>query len=123
MIPLWLVRLGVGGVWLYEGAWCKLLRGQPHEFEVIAAVPYLGRRAGAYSLRLLGALEVGLALWVFSALYPIACACVQTGLLVLLNSGGLLWARHIIPDPAGMVVRNLSFLVFVWLAAGLRGWT
>jgi hypothetical protein len=31
--PLWLIRAAVAAVWLYEGLWCKLLRGQPHELE------------------------------------------------------------------------------------------
>ena len=27
--PIWLVRLAVAAVWLYEGLWCKLLGGDP----------------------------------------------------------------------------------------------
>ena len=49
------------------------------------------------------------------------CAClavVQTLLLVTLNVNGLLWARHIIHDPGGMVVKNFAFLVLVWVSAG-----
>jgi hypothetical protein len=28
---------------------------------------------------------------------------------------GLLWARRLIHDPAGMVVKNIAFLVLVWV--------
>jgi hypothetical protein len=35
-------------------------------------------------------------------------------LLIVLNVNGLLWARHIIHDPAGMIVKNIAFLVLVW---------
>jgi hypothetical protein len=43
-------------------------------------------------------------------------------LLIALNGSGLLWARHIIHDPAGMIVKNFAFLVLVWVAAGLPAW-
>jgi len=39
-------------------------------------------------------------------------------LLIALNGNGLLWARHIIPDPGGMIVKNFAFLVLVWVNAG-----
>lgn len=120
--PFWLIRAAVAAVWLYEGLWCKLLRGQPHEFEVVEAVPYFGPRIGASFLKVLGVVEVALAMWVLSAVAPVACAAVQTLLLVSLNACGLLWARHIIHDPAGMVVKNSAFLVLAWVAASLPGW-
>ncbi len=121
--PGWLVRGAVAGVWLYEGLWCKLLRGQPHEFAVVAAVPRYGRRFGTPFLLALGCTEVLIAAWAFLALAPVPCAAAQTILLILLNGSGLLWARHVIHDPAGMIVRNASFLVLVWVAAALPGRT
>lgn len=121
--PAWLIRVAVAAVWLYEGLWCKLLRGQPHEFDVVEAVPYFGPRIGTPFLMTLGAVEVALAAWSLSAATPLPCAAVQTLLLVALNANGLLWARHIIADPAGMVVKNFAFLVLVWVAASRPGWT
>ena len=120
--PVWLIRAAVATVWLYEGLWCKLLRGQPHEFEVVEAVPCFGPRSGALFLRALGVVEVAIAVWVLSAISPVVCALAQTLLLVTLNANGLLWARHIIHDPAGMVVKNFAFLVLVWVGAGLPGY-
>jgi len=121
--PFWLIRVAVATVWLYEGLWCKLLRGQPHEFEVVAAVPRYGPRFGAHFLRTLGVVEIGVALWTLSALSPVLCAAFQTLLLVALNASGLMWARRIIHDPAGMVVKNFAFLVLVWVCASLPGWS
>jgi hypothetical protein len=119
--PFWLIRAAVAAVWLYEGLWCKLLRGQPHEFEVVEAVPYFGPRIGARFLQALGVVEVAIAVWTLSAISPVMCAVTQTLLLVTLNANGLLWARHIIHDPAGMVIKNFAFLVLVWVCAGLPG--
>ncbi len=119
--PYWLIRVAVAGVWLYEGLWCKLLRGQPHEFEVVKAVPLYGPRFGVPFLIALGVVEVALAAWILSAVAPVACAVVQTVLLVTLNANGLLWARHLIHDPGGMVVKNFAFLMLVWVSASLSG--
>jgi len=120
--PFWLIHVAVAAVWLYEGLWCKLLDGQPHQREVVGAVPRFDPRLGALFLKLLGAAETGLALWALSGVAPVACAAVQTLLLVALNSGGLFWARRIIHDPAGMVVKNAAFLVLVWVSASVPGW-
>lgn len=120
--PFWLIRVAVAAVWLYEGLWCKLLRGQPHELDVVTAVPGYGPRFGGVFLRTLGVVEIAVALWTLSALSPVLCAVFQTLLLVALNASGLIWARRIIHDPAGMVVKNFAFLVLVWVCAGLPGW-
>jgi DoxX-like family len=117
--PLWLIRAAVAAVWLYEGLWCKLLRGQPHELNVVAAVPRLGPQRGAVFLQALGVAEVALAVWTLSTTAPLVCAAAQTLMLIALNVGGLIWARHIIHDPAGMIVKNFAFLVLAWVAASL----
>jgi DoxX-like family len=122
LTPAWLIRIAVGTVWLYEGLWCKLLGREPRQLQVVEAVPYVGPRAGVPFLKLLGTFEVALALWAFSGVAPIPCAALQTLLLVTLNVNGLIWARRIIHDPGGMVVKNFAFLVLVWVSASLPGW-
>lgn len=117
--PLLLVRIAVAGVWLYEGLWCKLLGGEPHQLEVVAAVPRYGPRVGALFLKALGVVEVGIGIWALSGVLPLPCVVAQTLLLVTLNANGVLWARHVIHDPAGMVVKNFSFLVLAWVSASL----
>lgn len=118
--PVWLVRVAVAAVWLYEGLWCKLLGGDPNQLTVVEAVPRLGPKVGALFLKTLGVVEVTMGVWALSGFEPIACATAQTALLVALNANGILWSRHLIHDPAGMVVKNFSFLVLGWVAAGLR---
>ena len=121
MPPLLLTQIAVAAVWLYEGLWCKLVAGQQHQFEVVQAVPFFSPKLAAWILRGLGLLECGLAIWVVSGWRPFYAAAAQTGLLVGMNSGGLLWARRIIPDPAGMVVKNFAFLVLAWVVAAQAG--
>jgi hypothetical protein len=106
---------------LYEGLWCKLLGRVPQQVEVVTAVPRLGPRFGRTFLKVLGVVEVALGVWVMTGIAPGACAIAQTALLVALNANGLLWARHIIPEPAGMVVKNVGFLVLVWVCGAMPG--
>jgi hypothetical protein len=117
--PLGIVRASVAAVWLYEGLWCKLLGREKHQVEVVEAVPKLGPLVGRSFLLGLGLVETALAVWVMSGVTPGLCAVAQTALLVTLNANGLLWARHIIHDPGGMVVKNVSFLLLAWVVAAM----
>ena len=119
--PLALIRASVAAVWLYEGLWCKLLGGARSQVDVVTAVPRLGPRFGPPFLKALGIVEVATAVWVMTGIAPGLCAIVQTALLVVLNANGLLWARRIIHDPAGMVVKNMAFLVLVWVCGAIPG--
>lgn len=115
------IRASIAAVWMYEGLWCKILGRMPSQVEVVAAVPRLGPRFGAGFLKALGVAEVAIAVWVMLGIAPGLCAIVQTVLLVVLNVNGLVWARHIIHDPAGMVLKNAAFLVLVWVCGALPG--
>ena len=119
--PVTIIRASVAAVWLYEGLWCKLLGRVPLQVEVVTAVPRLGPRFGLAFLKSLGAIEIALAAWVIVGIAPGVCAIVQTVLLVVLNANGLLWARHVIHEPVGMIVKNIAFLVLVWVCGALPG--
>ncbi len=119
--PLIVMRAAVAAVWLYEGLWCKVFGRAQLETQVVARVPRFGPRFGQSFLKALGAIEVVLAAWVISGIDPGACALAQVTLLVVLNVNGLLWARDVIPDPAGMVVKNIAFLVLVWACGAIAG--
>ena len=121
--PFWLIHCAVAAVWVYEGLWCKLLGGQPHQLQVVKTVPNYGSRLGKFLIKALGLIEVALAIWVLSRFAPILCAVAQTLLLIALNTGGLLWARQIIHDPAGMVIENFAFLLLAWVSASHPAWT
>ncbi|HVO89361.1 MAG TPA: DoxX-like family protein [Casimicrobiaceae bacterium] len=117
--PLWLLRVAVAGVWIYEGLWCKVLGRSQHELSVVQAVPRYGERWGRPFLLALGWVELGLGLWVLSGRAAALGALAQTILLVALNANGLLWSRRLIDDPGGMLFKNFAFLVLAWTTAGL----
>jgi hypothetical protein len=120
--PLWLIHVAVAAVWFYEGLWCKILNGQPRQVRVVEAVPLYGPRIASKLLKLLGTVEMTVGVWVLTGIAPVVCAIAQTALLVTLNLCGLLWARRLIDDPAGMVVKNFAFLVLVWVSASFPAW-
>jgi uncharacterized membrane protein YphA (DoxX/SURF4 family) len=116
--PLLLIQVAIALVWLYEGLWCKVLGCSRHELEVVEATPLFDPNLAALFLRSLGVFECGLAVWVLTGWQPLWAAVVQTVLLMSLNTAGITWSRHVIPDPPGMLVKNFAFLVLVWVAAG-----
>jgi len=119
--PLIIIQGSVAAVWLYEGLWCKILGRVRSQVDVVTAVPRLGPRFGVPFLKTLGVVEISLAVWVMTGIAPGLCAIAQTLLLVVLNANGLMWARHIIHEPAGMVVKNIAFLVLVWVGGAIGG--
>jgi hypothetical protein len=120
--PLWTIHVAVAAVWLYEGLWCKLLAREPRQLQVVEAVPRFGPRIGAAFLKALGVVEVVLAVWVLTGIAPVFCAVGQTALLIALNTAGVLFARHLIHDPPGMLLKNFAFLVLVWVSASFPAW-
>ena len=119
MPPVGLVRLAVAAVWIHEGLWCKILGRAPNELRIVQAVPVYGPRFGKPFLLTLGWVELALGLWVLSGIAPGACALAQTLLLIGLNASGLVFSRHLIHEPIGMVLKNAAFLVLAWVNAGL----
>ena len=110
-----LIRLSIALVWLYEGLWCKVLGGVPSHAAVISSVPFIGPAGSRVVLITLGLVECGIAAWVLSGLRMRQAAIVQTGLLVAMNAGALIWAWRLIPDPPGMILQNFAFLMLIWV--------
>jgi len=119
--PVIVIRSCVGAVWVYEGFWCKILGRLKSQIEVVTAVPRFGVRFGPTILKMLGVMETALALWVISGIASAECAITQAALLAVLNVNGLLWARNIIHDPAGMVIKNIAFLMLAWVGGASPG--
>lgn len=64
----------MAAVWFYEGLWCKVLNGQPRQVRVVEAVPLYGPGIAAKLLKLLGAVETAVGVWVLTGIAPILCA-------------------------------------------------
>lgn len=112
-----LIRASIALVWLYQGLWCKLLGGAPQHQAIVAKVPFLGAGEAKAMLIALGLFECSIAAWVLSAKHLRYAALAQTVLLIAMNTGGLIWARRLIPDAGSMLVQNFAFLMLIWIAA------
>lgn len=110
------LRWAVAMVWLYQGAWHKILAVDEHHLSIVAAVPLLGL-SPSIALALIGLAECAIGAAVVLKLWPRFIAWLQVGLLALMNAGGIIFAGEKIPDPAGMVLMNLVFL-FAALGCG-----
>jgi hypothetical protein len=121
MPSLMLPRAAIALVWLYQGLWCKLLNRAPNHQKIVATVPFLSGSQAREALIALGSLECVLAAWVLSGFRMQEAALTQTLLLGFMNTAGLLWARSHIPDPVGMLLHNVVFLLLAWVAAGQLG--
>lgn len=102
---------------MYLGLWCKVLGGAAHHLAVISAVPVIGAEWGRVALVLLGLFESGLAIWVLTGRQLRNAAIAQTLLMLVMNTGGLIWAWRLIPDPTGMILQNFAFVMLIWTAA------
>jgi hypothetical protein len=113
-----LIRVALAAVWLYQGLWCKLLSGSRLHMEIVASV----LPAVAHGVLLaVGAAECALAIWILAGIRLRAAAIAQTLMLAGMNGAALLWAGHLIADPAAMLLQNFAFLLLAWVAAEDRG--
>lgn len=103
---LFLVRLVVGVVWLYEGLYMKLLTHDPHELAITRQIHGPLGLTGESLLLLIGAGETLLALVVLSGLLVRPLAALQMFLLLSMNLVGIFAGNGTIEDPAGLLVRN-----------------
>jgi DoxX-like family len=118
MPNLRLIRAAVALVWLYQGFWCKLLGRMPRHEAVIGAARFLSASQAHAALLILGAFECILAGWVLTGRQARKAALAETALLLAMNTGGILWASRIIPDPVGMLLHNFAFVLLAWVATG-----
>jgi hypothetical protein len=116
-VSMLFVRVVVAGVWIYQGLWCKLLGRTARHEALVGRAPFLAPPAAHLTMLALGVTECLLAVWVLVGWRPLAAWISQCLLLAAMNAGGLLWARELIPDPAGMVVQNVAFLTLAGVGA------
>jgi uncharacterized membrane protein YphA (DoxX/SURF4 family) len=117
LIPMWVGRLAIATVWFYHGVWNKLLAPAGRHAQIVASLPAIAGLSPRGLLVAIGVGEALLACWVLAGWRPRLAAVVQTLVLVIMNVGGLIWARDQIVDPGSMIVQNFAFLVLVWIVA------
>jgi len=74
----------------------------------------LGPENAGLATLIVGALEVLLGIWAFTGWQPVACAALQTGAIVAMNTLEIFLAGELLISALGMVILNLGFLSLVW---------
>jgi uncharacterized membrane protein YphA (DoxX/SURF4 family) len=115
-----LARVVLALVWFYEGLWCKLLSGCPSHAAIVRSLPPPLSSFAVALLIAVGAAEVALGIWILSGWKARFAFWAQALLLVLMNSGGLIWGRAAIADPASLVIHNAVILALAWTIADDR---
>jgi len=106
------LRTAVALVWLYQGLWLKIIAVEPRHLEIVSSVPsFVSPRI---ALGLIGGFESLLGLAFLLGWRLRLFAWLQIGLLVLMNTAGILFASASIPDVPGMVLMNLVFILAIW---------
>lgn len=113
-----LLRVLIGGVWIFHGLYSKLLDGIPRHREIVGRV--LGDDISGRLTPVIGVVEIVLGIWVLTARWPRACALVQTAALVAMNALEIVFARELLISPAGMVAANLLLIASAWWLAARK---
>ena len=107
----------VAAEWVHEGLHKKVLSGDPRHKDIVASIPGLSTNQATVLLKSLGVAETAIALWVLSGKAPRAGALTETGLVIGMNTGGLLFAGEHIEHHARLIARSCAFLALVWAAS------
>jgi hypothetical protein len=108
-------------VWLYQGAWVKLLLSGEDEAGAFAAVHSLSGAGAGAALLAIGAAEAAMALWVLSGRLSLAAASLQSALILAMSAAGIMVAGEATAHAEDMAIRSFAFLTLVWCAASARG--
>jgi uncharacterized membrane protein YphA (DoxX/SURF4 family) len=110
-------RLALGGVWLHQGLWAKILDRDPSHREIVGRLPGMdGGRARDVTIAI-GVAEVAMAAWIVSGFKPRTCAATQTGLMAGFIAGALTFAPDELTSPRRLLMRNAGIAALAWLAA------
>src|SRR5260370_34982046 len=113
-----MARLALGGIWLHEGAWAKILDRDPSHREIVSRLPGMDAGRARAATTAIGVMEVGMAAWVLSGRRPRTCAAAQTVLMAVFNAGALTFAADQLTHPKRLLARNTGITALAWLAAG-----
>jgi hypothetical protein len=104
-------------VWLHQGLWCKVLRGDRRHQDVVASLPGLTGQCARSVTTGIGLAETALAGLVVLRGDRRWVAGVQTGVLAAFNAGGLALGRRHIPHPGRLLLRNGAFVALIWISS------
>jgi len=110
-------RLALGGVWLHQGLWAKILDRDPSHREIVGRLPGMNAGRARDVTIAIGVAEVCMSVWIVSGYRARTCAVAQTALMAAFNAGALTFARDELTSPGQLLVRNAGIAALAWIAA------
>lgn len=111
------VRLVLGLIWLHEGLWRKILDVSLLELKVVQSLPYFGGESARATINFIGGCETLLAVGVFSGILYRFVSWFQVGLLITMNSMGILFGGGAIEDPVDLLLKNTPIVLCAMMIA------
>lgn len=108
---IFLARLALAIVWLYNGLWLKVIATDAHHLAIVTALgiePYI---SPLFILKAIGCCETLLAAGILSGLLFRFVSYFQIFILLLMNTLGIMFGSGTIQNPAGLIVSNLPTLI------------
>ena len=112
---LFLVRVVLAVVWLYNGLILKLITVDPEHLKIVEAVGGFGPVGPRDLLFAIGLGETLLGLGILSGRFYRPICYFQIVVIVLMNAVGI--ASGGVAEPLGLVVTNLPLVALMWTAS------
>ncbi len=116
---IFLVRIALGAVWLYNGLWLKVISLDSHHLQIVQSVCAHGATNidPALVLRLIGGCETLLAAGIISGLFYRFVSYFQIAVILLMNVVGSVSGGGAIAHPFGLIISNLPTIMCAILVA------
>ncbi|MEC5142449.1 DoxX-like family protein [Chitinophaga sp. 212800010-3] len=89
-----MLKFFIALVWLINGLYCKLLNGVPRHELIVARI--LGPESAPLLTRIIGFLEILMAVWIISGIRSRWCAVLQILLVAVMNVIEFIWAPDLL---------------------------
>ena len=102
----------IGSVWIFHGLYSKILGGIPRHQQIVGRI--LGEEIAEPATVVIGLMEIGMGMWIFSGKYRKLSAGMQSLALVSMNVLEIKLANDLLVSAVGMVALNMLFLSMIW---------
>lgn len=111
------IRCVLALIWLYNGLWLKIIEVDPHHLQIVSGIARSIGRSPKEFLLIIGALETLLAAGILSGLLNRFVSYFQIGIILLMNTIGIIYGGGAIKDPLGLIIMNLPVIMCALMVA------
>lgn len=108
-----IVNIAIALVWLVNGLYCKVLDHVPRHRAIVAEI--LGKEYSVLATRTIGALEIGMFIWVISRIKSRWCAIVQIVTVAVMNIIEFFMVPHLLLFGRANALIALLFIIVIYL--------